>query len=382
LTPQLHLGTVGADSPGVRVDGSRQVKRGDELDVAWYAAAYPQVDEDIAAGRARDAADHYAHLGQSRGYLPNLAAARPRDPAGFRSAFGGLWTDQGNALDLVEGKLELGRITARQAELLRRFITDGYVVLEKAVPPWTLWRARRALEAAYAGKIEGLQFSCPSLGFDVGPWVSGVADAPAKALEMHAHSQAVCDVIFSPAISAFLALLFDRRAMATQTLGFYRGSAQGAHQDTAYVTYTLPLQFAASWIALEDVRAGAGELFYRAGSQRLGDFLYAGEFKAVSEGQRLRPNWSSRAEEELHRDSLVQRSVQEGYDERTFLARKGDVLIWAADLAHGGKPINLERTRRSIVTHYCPAEVAPLYFEGSPRKISHHRSGNRFTTLL
>lgn len=366
------------------MDGSQPkgLQQHESLDAEWYAAAYPQVAEDIAAGRARDVGDHYARLGRHRGYLPNLGAARPRDPAGFRSAFGGLWTDRGDALDLVEGKLELGRVTAHQAQLLRAFITDGYVVLKGAVPPLTLWRARRALAAAYAGKIPGLKFSCPELGVDVGPWKPGMTEVPAKALELHAHSRAVRDAIFAPAISRFLRLIFDRPALASQTLGFWRGSAQGAHQDTAYVTYTLPMQFAASWIALEDVCAGAGELFYYAGSQRLGDFLYDGEFKGVSEGLRLRPGWRPQPEEEAHQRSLVSRSAQEGCEERTFLARRGDALIWAADLAHGGKPISLERSRRSIVSHYCPAEVAPLYFESSPRKIWRHRSGNRFTTLL
>lgn len=366
------------------MDGSQagNARRDEQLDAGWYLAAYPQAAADIAAGRARDAADHHAQLGRFRGYLPNLKATRPRDPAGFRSAFGGLWTDRGDALDLVEGRLELGRITAHQAQMLRRFITDGYVVLKKAVSPLTLWRARRALLAAYAGRIEGQKFCCPHLGFEVGDWVPGVTDVPAKALELHAHSAAVRDAIFAPAISDFLGLIFDRRAMATQTLGFYRGSTQAAHQDTAYVTYTLPMQFAASWIALEDIQAGAGELFYHAGSQRLGDFLYAGEFKGISDGRRLRPDWDPQGEQDAHWRSIVERSAQEGHDERTFLARKGDALIWAADLAHGGKSILEERTRLSIVTHYCPAEVAPLYFEGAPRQIWRHRSGNRFSTLL
>ena len=366
------------------MDGSQQAGAGLDtiLEPEWYLAAYPQAVAEIAAGRARDPGDHYARFGRSRGYLPNVRAPRPRDPAGFRSAFGGLWTDQGNALDIVEGKLELGRISPAQARLLRTFIVDGYVVLKKAVSPLALWRARRALEAAYAGKMTGLKFCCPHLGFEVGDWVPGLTEVPAKALEMHARSRAVRDAIFAPAISDFLALIFDRRAMATQTLGFYRGSSQSAHQDTAYVTYSLPLQFAASWIALEDVRAGAGELFYYAGSQKLGDFLYAGEFKGLSEGKRRLPGWDGVEESHRHWESIVQRSAQEGCEERTFLARKGDALIWAADLAHGGKPISLERSRRSIVTHYCPADVAPLYFEDGPRKIWRHHSGNRFTTLL
>jgi hypothetical protein len=366
------------------VDGSQQTsrERGDQLDPDWYLAAYPQAVADLAAGRARDPADHYARLGRFRGYLPNLGAERPRDPAGVRSAFGGLWTDQGNALDMVEGKLEIGRITAPEAEALRRFIVDGYVVLKRAMPALTLWRARRALEAAYAGKIEGVKFCSPHLGFEVGDWVPGVKDAPCKALELHARSRAVRDAIFAPVISNFLQLLFDRPAMATQTLGFWHGSTQRAHQDTAYVTYSLPLQFAASWIALEDVRADSGELFYYAGSQRLGDYLYQGRYKGISEGKRHEPDWDQQPQDQAHWESIVQRSLQQGCEERTFLARKGDVLIWAADLAHGGKPSDLTRSRRSLVTHYCPAEVAPLYFEGAPRKIWRHRSGNRFTSLL
>lgn len=364
------------------MDGTTLAPLGEQLDEGWYAAAYPQASEDVARGRAGDLADHYARFGRFRGYLPNLRAERPCDPAAPRSAFGGLWTDQGNALDLVEGRLELGRITPHQAELLRRFITEGYVVLNKAIPPWTLMRARRALDAAYEGRIPNLKYCCPALGFEVGDYTPGVKDVPCKVLELHALSGAVRDAIFAPAISDFLALIFDRRAMATQSLGFHRGSSQGAHQDTAYVSYSLPLQFAATWIALEDVKAGAGELFYRAGSHKLGDFVYDGAFKGVSEGRRLRPGWDPKPEEQAHHDSLVSRSDQAGHEERTFLARKGDVLIWAADLAHGGKPISLAHTRRSIVTHYCPREVAPLYFEGAPRQIWRHKSGNTYTTLV
>lgn len=352
------------------------------FDPGWYLAAYPQAVADIAAGRARDALDHYVKLGRYRGYIPHFGAERPQDPAAARSAFGGLWTDQGNALDLVEGRLALNRITAAEAELLRQFIAQGYVVLKKAIGPLLLWRAARALEAAYEGRIAGQKFCAPALGFEVGDWAPGVKDTPCKALDFHTRSQAVLDAIFAPAISRFLGLIFDRPAMATQSLGFWRGSTQRAHQDTAYVTYTLPTQFAAAWIALEDVRPGTGELFYHVGSHRLGDFLYDGRFKNTSDGLRLNPGWNPRPEEDAHWESILQRSAQEGYEEQRFLARRGDVLIWAADLAHGGSPTDLRSTRRSLVAHYCPAEVAPLYFEGGARQIHRHRSGNSYSTLV
>lgn len=354
----------------------------DAFDPAWYAAAYPQAAEDIRRGRASDAHDHYLRLGRFRGYLPNARAERPRDPAAVRSAFGGLWTDQGNALDLVEGRHALGWIDRREADLLRSFITDGYVILRGAVPAWTLRRAAGALEDAYAGRMKALRFCCPDLGFEVGDWDARVRELPAKALEIHAHSAAVRDLILCKSIVRFLSLVFERPPMATQTLGFYRGSGQQGHQDTAYVTYSLPLQFAASWIALEDVTEGAGELFYRVGSHQLGDFLYDGRSKGVSDARRLNPDWTSEADEARHVESLVRRSEQLGYREERFLARRGDVLIWSADLVHGGKPTSTAHTRKSIVTHYCPWDVAPLYFETHRAPIRRHRSGAFYSTLL
>jgi hypothetical protein len=55
------------------------------------------------------------------------------------------------------------------------------------------------------------------------------------------------------------------------------------------VAYTAALQFAASWIALEDVQPGAGELFYYVGSHRLPDHLYAGSHKNQYDAARLSP---------------------------------------------------------------------------------------------
>ncbi len=37
--------------------------------------------------------------------------------------------------------------------------------------------------------------------------------------------------------------------------------------------------------------------------------------------------------------------------------------MWSADLAHGGSHYTDQaRTRKSFVTHYCPANVYPMYF--------------------
>src|SRR5262249_29249344 len=142
------------------------------------------------------------------------------------------------------------------------------------------------------------------------------------------------------------------------------GSQQEIHQDSAYVPYTLPLQFAASWIALQDVDAGTGELEYFTESHRkLPDFLYDGH-KSVHDAARLGAGNNLLGEAvQAHVQAIQREATARDLPKDRFLASRGDVLIWHAELAHGGASTSSQSTRKSLVTHYCPREVAPLYFE-------------------
>jgi ectoine hydroxylase-related dioxygenase (phytanoyl-CoA dioxygenase family) len=186
--------------------------------------------------------------------------------------------------------------------------------------------------------------------------------------------------MFAPKITAFLGLIFESASFASQSLGFLRGSAQEGHQDSAYVVYTLPRQFAASWIALEDVTIGAGELFYYPGSHRFPEFLFGGAYKSVSEARRMgTPEPILDAEIRAHVAMLETRARKLGLQKEVFAARAGDALIWHSDLVHGGNPVSSEVTRKSFVTHYCPRFAAPVFAEHSPTKLVEHE-GHLTTT--
>ena len=343
------------------------------VDTEWYAATYPMSAEDIAAGRACDATDHFYRIGRYRGYLPSADAPRPENPADYRSRFGGFWTDQGNAMDLVEGRLDLGIITLNQAELLEKWITDGFVIIPEAISEEVVSAALGDLERAYHGQIPEMRFEIHGVGRSV-PWAQEALTNPAKALDLHWHSKAARNLIFASPVLDFLHLIFERRALATQTLGFWRGSQQNAHQDTAYVNYSLPMQFAASWIALEDVVEGAGELFYHVGSHRIAEYRFLGKFKGAVEAARMRKGTNQIP---FQMDEHLERIVKQanGLQLRTerLLAKCGEALIWAADLAHGGSQISAAHTRKSLVTHYCPVELAPSYFEMNKSELRAHR---------
>ena len=191
---------------------------------------------------------HYLKFGRARGFLSNAKAPRPADAAATPSRYGGLWPDLPNAADLIEGKLAMGQITERQAEKLTFWKNNGYVILEDAVPTaladkaaWIGPRLRRRLPRS--------EFECHEVARGHIHWRPEINPHPAKALDIHHFSPAIRDLMFVDAIGEFLGLIFEAKAFASQTLGFLRGSAQEGHQDSAYLPYTIPRQFAATWAA-------------------------------------------------------------------------------------------------------------------------------------
>jgi ectoine hydroxylase-related dioxygenase (phytanoyl-CoA dioxygenase family) len=341
------------------------------FDEKFYLSAYKIVRRELALGYASSAYHHYIMFGRARGYLPRKSASRPRNPTATSSAFGGLWIDAADALDRVRGRLETGQITAAQAVALESFINDGYIVLRNAVPEKLIKPAEAELDRAYRGEFPNLNFECGSLDPNNPKWQPVVVDVPAKTLDMHYFSEPIRELIFSPNLTEFLALIFENKVLVSQSLGFLRGSAQSSHQDTAYVPFTSACSFVASWIALEDVTAGAGELYYYKGSHRLPEFFYDGKYKSVFEGGRFnganeagpfsRAHYANQINS--HLQSLDANAARFGLERQVLMAKRGDVLIWHADLIHGGQPISRSNTRKSIVTHYCPKHFAPLFCE-------------------
>jgi hypothetical protein len=57
---------------------------------------------------------------------------------------------------------------------------------------------------------------------------------------------------------------------------------------------------------------------------------------------------------------------ERGLKTEKFMAKKGDVLIWHADLMHGGAPIqDAGRTRKSLVAHFMPLGVMATFYDFS-----------------
>jgi Phytanoyl-CoA dioxygenase (PhyH) len=345
------------------------------FDEAFYRRAYPLAAAELNAGGVETGLEHYMALGRGRGYLPHAAAPRPA------SAAEGLWIDAPDAIDRIRGRHATGQITAAQAERLEDFTRDGHAVFPSGAPDDLLERALADLDRAYSGEIPALKFRCRALGQELSPWRPEVRDSAAKVLDIHYFSKPIRQLIFAPAVADFLALIFEGKALVSQTLGFFRGSGQDAHRDSWFVPYSRPMNFAASWIALEDVTAGAGELFYYPGSHRLPDVPFGGAFRSVNEAQRMKRANSLDQQIAAHVTGLRDDARTFDLPRQRLMAKRGDVIMWHAGLAHGGEPTSTRATRRSIVTHYCPRHLVPDYCERQKTSF-HDQDGHILTSRL
>lgn len=177
-----------------------------------------------------------------------------------------------------------------------------------------------------------------------------------KVMFGYKHSPVIKEVMHDKGLLQLLSFILDKETVPFQTLNFVKGSGQRAHSDSIHMT-TYPLGYLiASWIALEDINENAGPLFYYPGSHKL-PYLLNDDFENYSSRFKL-GNKDYTDYEDLVEDILSKTS----YRKKIFLPQKGDVLIWHANLIHGGMPVvNPELTRKSMVIHYYAKDVVKYH---------------------
>lgn len=153
-------------------------------------------------------------------------------------------------------------------------------------------------------------------------------------------------VAANPAVLDLLAKLYGRRPFPFQTLNFPVGTQQPLHSDSIHFS-CIPERFMCGvWLALEDIHADAGPLTYLPGSHAwpiLSNAMIGRRGFGSERSSAQRPFQAAW-------DALVAAS---GIEQDVFLARKGQALIWAANLLHGGSAQrDPTLTRWSQVTHY------------------------------
>jgi len=160
-------------------------------------------------------------------------------------------------------------------------------------------------------------------------------------------SELLTKIGIKPELLELLSSMIKGNAVLFQSINFFTGSEQHTHSDSIHMT-TFPLGgLLGVWIALEDIGPEQGPLHYYPGSHKLPYYLnsdYDNEGTRFMIGDKDYSAYEEMLDEKLKEKQLTK---------QVFTAKKGDLLIWHANLLHGGEPhINKEKTRKSMVFHY------------------------------
>jgi hypothetical protein len=353
--------------------GRHEGRQPNDVDPAFYLASYPDIEHDLGHPPSpSDAAPHYITLGRARGYRPNAGAPRPTNAAATHSPFGGFWTDRANALDLIQGRLDLGWIRRKDAAMLRTFALDGIVELNEALDRDQVRDAALIVDQAFTGMFPNLLFGAEAHGIAPQIWRPELTEQPVAALDPHMVSRKVRDMLLDKAVTNFLSLLFGAQPRLTASQAFLRQAA-APDRDGAWNACSLPLQFVAVTFALEETEAGATLAW--PGSHRLPDLSWPGGQLALSEARRANAPGLELAL--AHREDRV-RALVHGQDARRLHVRFGMRMIRHANLIHAADPPSPPLQRRTLTAWYCPSFVTPAYMETTPARV-HLQDGIAFS---
>ena len=253
------------------------------------------------------------------------------------------WLDEPDALEKLKASAGLQRFDAATREAMLRWPTDGYIVLRGLFSQEEVTAMNNEVDRLIRDKVVDFNFTGRKIMF---------AYRHSELLRRCTHDRRILDA---------MDFLLGRRVRVFQSINFLTGSEQHAHSDSIHMT-TYPLGYMiAAWIALEPITADNGCLIYHPGSHRL-PYLLNDSYDHGGNRFVIGDDAYARYEEAI--DAEIRKG---GFPAQEFHAQPGDVLLWHANLLHGGKKMSKpDASRKSMVIH-CFAEDVLCYHELTQR---------------
>jgi hypothetical protein len=253
------------------------------------------------------------------------------------------FTDK-NALDIpwIESPffhkiLETSNYTSEEKSILTEYNERGYLVIDLELTEEyidnLLSQVFKELEILPTQDSRYHYSEAPRIfeGWKTNPYILGIAQ--------------------HPKLLSTLELLYGRKPIPFQTINFLYGSNQPLHQDSIHF-YTQPERWmVGTWTALQDMTEDCGPLNIVPGSHKWPHYNFQNLNLPVVEFGNQFDNYH---EYENFLSQLLE--AMDGYKKK-WIGKKGQTIIWASNLLHGGAPIlDPKSTRYAQATHY--------YFEG------------------
>lgn len=252
------------------------------------------------------------------------------------------WFDRPDALKVIEERLAVGEIELEDAELLRGFVENGYIELEDLLDDELIDAVNAEIDAAVREGYQGYTYGSSQ-----------------RIEHLHADNAAIRRLWLDRRYLRVLDLLFGETAMPVQTLTYVFGSQQGVHQDAIHLTPFPAGYMCGTWIALEDVRPGSGELAIYPGTHRY-PRVYLSDVgcSKITQPEQWATEFADTVQKRWY-------EMAEGHEPVVYRPKRGTVLIWHENLMHEGSARqDLELSRRSIVIHSF-ARGAVVYYDSS-----------------
>lgn len=240
------------------------------------------------------------------------------------------WFDRSNATEILKAKAEQSAFVKQHQKPMQQLLDDGYMTISGWLDDAFIEQLNTEIDDAVTKKLQGYE-----------------PGSSQRLMGLHQHYSGIKQLWEHPKVLEMLGHVFDDEARPCQTLSYVFGSQQSYHQDTVHLTPFPQGYMCGVWVALEDIKVGSGELRVLKGSHRL-PRIYR---ETANCPQVIDNQWDEFA---LTVDKRWQQMIEENnFEEESYLAKKGDLLIWHENLMHGGSlRENLEQSRRSIVSHY------------------------------
>jgi phytanoyl-CoA dioxygenase PhyH len=247
----------------------------------------------------------------------------------------GPWLDQPDAQARIAERLAAGEINAEEAELCGKWSRDGYLILKG-------FYTRALIDQTWA------EYEAAIAAGEAKPPAEPLYDGdplPGRLLNVHFYVPAMDEMLHEPRMSHLMSVLLGAKVKPFQTIIGHKSSQQLEHSDSIHMTTYPGGYLAATWVAYEDIDPKSGPLIYYPGSHKLPYLL--------SEDVGMAPEAGASAYG-THYEPAVQRVIAEhGLKAERFMAQKGDVLLWHANLLHGGTRVEDSKlTRKALVCHF------------------------------
>lgn len=243
----------------------------------------------------------------------------------------------------ISNEEEFKNINPQYREALKSWSNNGYAILENFFSTQTVEAINDEVAALIKNKSVKFRYHGKKImfAFHVSPLIREIGN--------------------NKDMKRILRLLMGKEMELFQSINFIKASEQRTHSDSIHMT-TFPLgNLIAVWIALEDVTENNGPLHYYPGSHKL-PYIMNKDFD--NRGSTFFLGSKTYFDYE---DKIEQLIEEKKLKKEVFLAGKGDVFIWHANLLHGGNKMDHQKlTRKSMVLHYY-SEDAICYHEITQR---------------